>query len=289
MSGWVVQLADPIALGLVTLAGVLLLFLGARLLRPAIVLAAVVVSASVGLRLAVLELDGGLVGVPPWVWIVVLPLVGCVLAVLLYRLCLALLFAFAAASAGFLIAVVITIGPVLPGDPSSLPASQESSEESTSASFGGVDGDSVMDPIMEFALSATESEDSEILKAGIAEVARELSRRIDMGLYAASGWLSARSVGLGSSQGLLALGIAMVSGLVGFAVGLRAPEYVARGTTSVVGAWLLVIALSGFIAYSGPQVPGLTPFAVFVTWGVLAVVGGLVQSRFRPRRADSHS
>ena len=289
MTGWLSHLADPIALGLVLLAGVLLLFLGARLLRPAIVLAALVVSASIGLRLAVMELDGGLVGVPPWVWVAVFPIVGCVLALMLYRLCLAVLFAIATASAGFLVTVLIVIGPGFPNEftpPSSVAAdSPEPAAEVSEDSYG----DSLMDPILDFTLSATESEDSEVIKAGIAEIARELSRRIDMGIYAASGWLSAQSIGLGSSQGLLALVVAVVSGLIGFAIGLKAPDYVARGTTAVVGAWLLVIAISGFIAYSGPQVPGLTPFAVFLTWGVLAVIGGLVQSRFGARRADSDS
>ena len=237
--------------------------------------------------MAVMELDGGLLGIPPWVWVVVFPILGCVLALMLYRICLALLFGVAAAFAGFLVTVLVVIGPGLPPEVVEPAPSREAFEDSSEASISGQYGDSVMDPILEFTLSATDSEDSEVLKAGIAEIARELSRRIDMGIFAASGWLSAQSVGLGSSRGLLALVVAIASGILGFGIGLKAPEHVARVATAVIGAWLLVIALSGFITYSGPQVPGLTPFAVFLIWGVLAAIGALVQSRFRARRADT--
>ena len=76
-------------------AWVMLLF-GGRLLRPAIVLGAVVASGALGVRLAVAESGGGVLGVPPAVWAIGTPIAGFALALVLYRLCLGVLFALAA-------------------------------------------------------------------------------------------------------------------------------------------------------------------------------------------------
>ena len=290
-----ISLADPIALAFVGVTGLLLLVLGGRLLRPAIVLGALVASAALGLRLAVAELDGGVLGVPPAVWAIGVPIAGVALALVVYRLCLGLLFALAAASAGFLLTVTLPAAILswnaLPADPSTGPTSPISSaevsvQEEEVAPTTPQEETPVLERIQSLALAAAESESSALLASSLDGVVRSLSVRIDEGLSSASGWLASQTVGISATLRTLGLVVATVCGLIGLALGLSCPERVARLATAIVGGWLLVAAGSAAWMQCSWSTAPPPPYAVLLAWGALTVGGVVVQSRQKTSPAD---
>lgn len=293
-SGVEISLADPVALTIVGVTGLLLLVLGGRLLRPAIVLGALVASAALGLRLAVAELDGGILGIPPAVWAIGVPIAGVALALVVYRLCLGVLFALAAASAGFLLTVTLPAAILsfngAPADSSSGPTSPhtstEVSEDDEIAPATPQEETPVLERIKSLARATAESESSAQLASGMDGVARSLSVRIDEGLSSASGWLASQTVGVSATLRTLGLVVATVCGLIGLALGLASPERVARLATAIVGGWLMVAAGSAaWMQYSLTVAPP-PPYAVLLAWGAFTAVGVVVQSRQKTAPAD---
>lgn len=290
MMRYLESLADPVAFTFVVVAGIVLLFFGGRLLRPAVLLGALVASGALGVRLAVAEANVGILGVPPAVWAIGVPIAGAALALVLYRLCLGILFSLAAASAGFLMTVsVVTIvgmGPVseaAEGTPETAPATQAESPAPTAASQAETP---VIERIQDLARSAASENSTVLVTSSLKEIGRSLSVHIDEGVASASGWLASQSVMLSASLRTLGLAVATVCGLIGLALGLSWPERVSRVATAIVGGWLLVAAGSAiWVQASAGASPPLS-IALFLAWGVLAGVGITVQSRQKSAATD---
>lgn len=244
------DLPEHLAVLVVIGVGGLLLFFGGKLLRPAILLASLVVSGAVGLRLAASELDPGLLGLPPAAWAIGIPLLGVALAFVLYRLCLAGLFAAAAAVAGFLLTVTFVSLAASPSPTLSLAVPTSLPQVIDADVFGHVD-------------VALES----------------LSERVDHAVATASGWLAAHSSEAPSNVRMLGLAVATVCGVVGLALGLMMPDRVARIATVVIGSWLVLVAGTSLWEQYGREGSPLSPQAALISWCVLAGIGAAVQSR----------
>ena len=295
MSGLYSSLTDPIALAVVAGCGLVLLFFGGRILRPAIVLGALVVFAAVGLRLAVADSGQGLFGVPPVIWVIGTPIAGVALALILYRLCLGVLSAMASASAGFLLSItILTLLASTPGGdgyaaPESSPQAQLSEGEQ-SKEPAAPDGVAISTPVLEriqaLARDAAGEEASVVVASRLDEVAMNLSLLIDKGVATASGWLAGQARGIPPTLRTIGLAVASVCGLVGLALGLARPIWAARLATAVVGSWMLVVAVSAAWVHFGKSSWELPPVAVLAAWVALAVGGCLLQSRQQRDSAD---
>ena len=250
-------LTEQLAILVVVAVGVLVLFFGGRLLRPATLLAALVVGGAAGLRLAEVEDQTGLLGIPPWSWAVGIPILSAALAFVLYRLCLAVLFAAAAAVAGFLLTVAfMTLGATpAEGPPLIAPA------------------------------TAAMVLDAEVLEH-VDSVLQRLSTEIETTVSMASGWVATHSEGVAPSARRFGLVVATICGIVGLALGLAMPDRVARIATVVIGSWLLVAAGTAIWAFLGRNQAPPPPTGVLVAWCVLAGVGAAVQSRQKSKSTD---
>ena len=250
-------LTEHLAVLLVACVVGLLLFFGGKLLRPAVLLAALVVSGALGLRLAGAELNGGLLGLPPAVWAIGIPLLGTALAFVLYRLCLAGLFGASAAVAGFLVTVTFVSLAGNPGSPPALVVPE----------------------------TVTAALDEEVI-GRVDLVLEHLSERLDTVLATASGWIASHSSHAPANVRMLGLVVATVCGVIGLALGLLMPERVARIATVVIGSWMLVVAGTSLWGSIQGGVPSAPPSAILVGWCVLAAFGAFVQSRQRRPSTD---
>ena len=230
--------------------GSLLLFFGGKILRPAILLAALVVSGALGLRLAASELDPGLLGLPPAVWAIGIPLIGVALAFMLYRLCLAGLLGTVAAVAGFLLTVT----------------------------FASLTASSSTPPPLAVPMNLSLPLDAEMLSQ-LDVVLGTLSERVNHAVATASGWLAAQSGGAQPNVRMLGLAVATVCGVIGLSLGLIMPDRVARIATVVIGSWLLLVAGTSLWEQYGSSGSPLPPSTALIAWCVLAAVGAAVQSR----------
>ena len=285
------SLTDPVALAVVVACGVVMLLFGGRLLRPAIVLGAVVASGALGVRLAVAESGGGVLGVPPAVWAIGTPIAGFALALVLYRLCLGVLFALAAASAGFLFTVIIVtaIGEAPQAGIENSGVVLESPENAGDGPESSPEvhaNTPVLERIQAIAQDAAGEEASVLVASSLDAVARSLSERIDQGLASVTGWLASQTAGISPTLKTLGLTVATVCGLIGLALGLASPQRVARIATSIVGGWMLVAAGSAAWMHWRDASEAPLPIVVLLSWGVLVVAGVFVQSRQKGYSAD---
>ena len=124
---------EPLTLAVVAAVGIVLLLLGGRLFRPSVILAAGVVGAVFGLRLAGGTRDQTLpgwllaVGIPPLAWVIGLPLLGGVLAAIFARIMLALMVGVVGSGAVLLVAAValgVDTGPAGSADAGDGPAAR---------------------------------------------------------------------------------------------------------------------------------------------------------------------
>ena len=118
----ILEVGDPVVVTVLAVSGVLLLLWGGRLLRPGVLLAALVLGAGIGLRIAMIDQEGGLLGLPPLAWVIGVPILAAVLALLLCRVFLACLLAISTGTAGFL-AVLVVIAFMGEGQVSEAPSS----------------------------------------------------------------------------------------------------------------------------------------------------------------------
>ena len=291
---WLSRIADPLGLAMVAGLGLLLLLLGGRLLRPGLFLAGVVLGGGLGLRLAVVDVNGGIAGIPPLVWVIGLPIIFGILGLVLYRICLAGLLGMAMAAAGFLLTLVVL--SAMSDAPITSPPDAEPSASSTVEQADEQDAGEYVDPITpvldrikSLASSKAEEQVREQVRSELDTAARALASRIDTGVLAATGWLWARASGLAPTVRNLALLVAVVLGLLGFLFGLASPDRVARIGTAIVGDWLLTMAAAAtWNGFAGAE-STLPPMALLVLWGLISSIGGVVQCTKKSSRADESS
>lgn len=291
---------DPAARGtLVALmvAGTLLILFGARLLRPAVVVAAI----AVGFLGAVVTARSLLPAVPLWAAAATGAVAGLLAGAMLYRVAVGIAAAMVGATAGALIAFSVMAGGALDAAPRSLnhalvtppPAAVRpgdgnragmrivtilDADEPPRAPAAPADAavaaatDAAL-PVGERALRRTAA----VARAGVDRAAHAYRETAP-----AYRTLLTGSIAAGAAGGLLA--------------GMIATTIIARILTSFAGGWLLLGGLLPLLALHGHEPMPDDARAWLVALAALAALGTLAQSRFggaspgraaRPRRAAS--
>ena len=283
---------EPLTLAVVAGVGVVLLLLGGRLFRPCVILAAGVVGAIFGLRLAGATRDATLpgwllaVGIPPLAWVVGMPLLGGVLAAIFARIMLAMMVGVVGSGAVLLVSAVV-LG-VEPGPTSSTDASpiglrlQQAPE---SAEAGGLNEsleaarDAAVDTVSEAAVDAIAAEGLDRIRAA----RRRLGELAEASFGRIPDWWEARTADVSQGTLDLVLATAVVVGLGGFLLALVFPRPVATIGTSMLGGWLVMAAGGAAWARYGPTSSLPAPFLMLLAWGVLAGGGLLAQGLGKPK------
>lgn len=272
---------DPWSIAGVAIAGAILLLVGARLLKPALVLSMSMIGAILGLELAGATEDGTLpelvraIGVPPLAWVVSLPLAFGLVAAMLGRLALAVLLGAAVSCAVLLVGLAIATGgraaEVVIDPP---PTATVDAGPAASSSLADRMRDAVIEGVTQEAIEelADQVAVPDLDRVG-SLLPAELGKR----------WRAA-TAGVPSGTVNLIVAIAMVFGICAGMFAVLLPERTAIVATSISGGWLVSGAA---MAAWGRWMPESTPPTVFITllaWGVLAALGVLHQSR-RPKHA----
>jgi hypothetical protein len=283
---------EPLTLAVVAGVGVVLLLLGGRLFRPCVILAAGVVGAIFGLRLAGATREATLpnwmlaIGIPPIAWIVGMPLLGGVLAAIFARIMLALMVGVVGSGAVLLVSAVV-LG-VEPGPTSSTDASpiglrlQQAPE---SAEAGGLNEsleaarDAAVDTVSEAAVDAIAAEGLDRIRAA----RRRLGEMAEASFGRIPDWWEARTANVSQGTLDLVLATAVVVGLGGFLLALVFPKPVATIGTSMLGGWLVMASGGAAWARFGRDGSLPAPFLMLLAWGVLAGAGLLVQGLGKPK------
>lgn len=275
---------DPWSILGVGLAGCVLLLVGGRLLKPALVLAAASIGAIIGLQIAGAARDGSLpdlvnaLGVPPVVWVVALPLVLGLGAAVLARAALALLLGASLGTAILLLGLVMaTGGRAL--DASGAPGT--STETSTAAPAVDESGD-LVERLEDAATDAVlERLQDEFAGEGVIPDLGEVRSWVPDGL---GRWWREATAGVEPGMIDLLVAFATVSGICAFMLALLLPDRTAMVATSIGGGWLVSGALMAGWVRLLPEASPPTPFMTLLAWVVLAALGVLYQGR-RSRRA----
>ncbi len=267
---------DPWSIIGVAIAGVVLLLLGARILRPAMVLAASMLGAILGLQLAGATREGSLpaviqaLGIPPLVWVVGLPLTFGLATLAVARLALAVLLGAAVGTAVLLIGLAIaTQGRVIDGAAitearlASVRSVQDPSEGSDLAAQ--VVGEAVT-RMLDDGVSAEPS--------GWIPELPEASAVVPQGL---ADWWRETTAGIPEGTVDLVVALATVTGLCAGLLGLLLPTRTAAIATSVCGGWLLSgTVVTAWVRWM-PDASPPTPFMTLLTWAVLTGLGVMFQ------------
>ena len=267
---------DPWSIIGVAIAGVVLLLLGARILRPAMVLAASMLGAILGLQLAGATREGSLpaviqaLGIPPLVWVVGLPLTFGLATLAVARLALAVLLGAAVGTAVLLIGLAIaTQGRVIDGAAitearlTSMRSVQDPSEGSDLAAQ--VVGEAVT-RMLDDGVSAEPS--------GWIPELPEASAVVPQGL---ADWWRETTAGIPEGTVDLVVALATVTGLCAGLLGLLLPTRTAAIATSVCGGWLLSgTVVTAWVRWM-PDASPPTPFMTLLAWAVLTGLGVMFQ------------
>lgn len=283
---------EPLTLAVVAGVGVLLLFLGGRLFRPCVILAAGVVGAVFGTRLAGATRDETLpgwmlaAGIPPIAWVIGMPLLGGVLAAIFARVMLALMVGVVGSGAVLLVAAVVLgadAGPASAVDavPIGLRLQQGSDPGGGDEAGGSLETarEAAIDTVSEAAVDAIAAEGLDRIRAA----RRRLGEMAEASFGRIPDWWEARTANVSPGTLDLVLATAVVVGLGGFLLALVFPKPVATIGTSLLGGWLLMAAGGAAWARYGPAGSLPAPFLMLLAWGVLAGVGLLAQGLGKPK------
>ena len=265
-------MADPWAIAAVAIAGAVLLLFGGRLLKPALIIAAIALGAALGLDLAEGTRAQTLpswflaAAIPGVVWLLVTPLLAGILAALLVRVALAVLLGIVTASVVLLVGVAIAQagGGAVSAEPP--PAAVVSpSDQSGGANTGG-DGPSIAGHVAALA-------GSELAELGPLP---DLGTVVPAGLRSWWGGVTA-SIAPGTLD--LVITLSVVAGICGFLVCLLIPDRTSIWATAIAGGWLLSAAGLAAWARLVAEASEPTPLVPLLAWAVLVGLGVLYQGR----------
>ena len=282
---------DPWVLLGVAGVGVLLLFRGGRILKPAVILAAASFGALLGLRLAAgtraETLPAWFLGlaIPSVAWVVLLPVVGGIVALFLARFALALLMGMALATAVLVAGLTIASGPA--DDSTVDPAGATTIRYTPPPAGGGAAPDGLVDQAVDGAVDRVVDGAVETMRDRIEDVAEDLigdGSMLDVEVPAGvRRWWVDRTAGVPPQTVDLVVALAAVSGICGLLLGLLLPTRVAILGTAITGAWLVsATAVAAWTRFGLGDTPPI--FYSFLLGVVLAVVGVVVQGRKKPLR-----
>lgn len=277
-----------LVLGMV--AGALLLLFGARLLRPAVVLAAVLV----GFLGALVTARALLPDLPLWVAAAAGAVAGLVAGALLYRPTVALAAAAVGAGVGGLVAFAVMAGGSLDTVPRELGhAWVESPRLSARAGEGARAGMRLLELVSPDASAAAAAS---IPDASLPAGEQALRTAVDV-TRRACGRVEAACRGTAPAYRTLLTGSVVAGGVIGLLAGLIATTTVARLLTSCAGGWLLLVSALPLLSLRGLEPMPDDARAWLVCMAVLALAGTVAQgalsaagtARRAPRRATGQS
>lgn len=282
-------LAAPAKFALVAtmVTGTLLLLAGARLLKPAVVLAVMLA----GFVLAVVGARMFLPQLPLWIAAAAGAVLGLLVGALLYRPAVATVAGAVGATVGALVAWTIVSGGSLDTQPRDLGHALVSSPREAATPGDGeraglrilavITGEGVNVPPVEPGASASETADR--AAAAGADAATPVGERLLHGAADIAGRASdrARSAvgGVAPAYRTLFMACTAAGAAIGFLGGLVATTLVARILTSFAGAWLLLIGALPLLALHGHEPMPADARAWLVTLAVLALAGTIIQAR----------
>ncbi len=272
--------------GLLFVAGLLLLGFGQRLLKPVLVVAAIFGGVVIAVRV------GPMVhaGMSPLAWSCIGALAGVVAIALSYRIALGL----AVASIGAVAAILVATTAAECGlvDVGSHPKSSQRAD-------ANVDEDSpsrpaINDPLtpaaaVDQASSAGEAMAQEIdrLSPSFAPTFRSWLDRTNTFLASVGDWAQARWDRMPKPMRTLLLASAALGAFLGFAAGVSSPTWAAATITSLFGSLLVLgcgVPLASRVV-APESMPALRPLGWLLTWLGLAFLGLVFQWWTRPADA----
>lgn len=255
--------------------GALLLLFGARLLRPAVVLAAMFV----GFLGALVTARALLPELPLWVAAAVGAVAGLVAGALLYRPAVALAAAIVGAGIGGLVAFAVMAGGSLDTVPRDLGHAWVDSPRLAARDGEGARAGMRLLELMspEATTTAGASSPDGTLPAGERALrsAVEVTRR-------AYGRAEAACQGTAPAYRTLLTGAVLAGGVIGLLAGLVATTTVARLLTSCAGAWLLLVSALPLLSLRGLEPMPDDARAWLVCMAVLAIAGTVAQGALSP-------
>ncbi len=267
---------DPWSIIGVAIAGVVLLLLGARILKPAMVLAASMLGAILGLQLAGATREGSLpaviqaMGIPPLVWVVGLPLTFGVATLAVARLALAVLLGAAVGTAVLLIGLAIaTQGRVINGA-----VITQTRVASVHAAQETVEGDDLAAQAIGEAVSGMLDQGAVAPPSDWIPEIPDATAVMPQGLV---DWWRETTEGTLPERIELVVALASVTGICAGLLGLLLPSRTAAIATSVCGGWLLSgAAVTAWVRWM-PETSPPTPFMTLLAWAVLTGLGVMFQ------------
>ena len=273
------QALDPVVLGFVALAGLVLLLAGGRILRPAVILAIVAVGAWLGLGLATGTREGSLppwflgFGVPPIVWVVALPLIMGLVSIFIARFMLAVLLGFAAGTVVLVLGLAVVGGGEVADPAASVPAFWRQAEPAPA------------DPLSE----TLEDQVAASVQEHLGRMADDFVDDVSEAAPQVPGWIRTwwreATAGLPSGTVELVVALASISAFCVLLLAMLLPDRMAILATAIVGAWLVSVAgASLWVWFDGGSSPP-PPLPMLLAGVVLTIVGMAVQFRANPERA----
>lgn len=268
---------------------VLLLIFGARLLRPAVVLALMLT----GFVIAVVVARNQLPEVPLWIAAAVGAVAGLVAGALLYRPAVGIVAGGVGAAIGALVAWAVIAGGSLDTAPRDLghalvdsPREVSTEGEGERAGLeilhvlaGPHDGaDAAAAPQEHRSLAAAASDAAARTADAALPVGERLLRDAADTVARANGRLRTAIDNIAPAYRTLLLAAAAAGAIAGFLAGLIATTTVARILTSFAGAWLLLVTALPLLALHGYEPMPADARVWLVTLAVLALLGVITQS-----------
>ncbi len=261
----------------VAIAGAVLLFFGGRILRPAMVLAASMLGAVLGLQLADATREGSLpaviqaLGVPPRAWVIGLPVVFGVATLAVARLAMAVLLGASVGTALLLIGLAINT----PGR-----ASEDVSSDGMGVSSVAFSQDPVAEADDPTARVVEEAIAHALESGGGAEASGwipDLSEASAVLPEELSDWWRDATADIPADRVDLVVVLATVTGLCSGLLALVLPTRTAVVVTSVCGGWLVSASLVTAWVRWMPNASPPTPFVTLLAWVVLTGLGVILQ------------
>jgi hypothetical protein len=267
--------ATPAARGVLValmVLGTALLLFGARLLRPAVVLAAMFV----GFLGAIVTARALLPGTPLWIAAAVGAVAGLIAGALIYRPTIGIMAAIVGSAVGALVAFAIMAGGSLDTAPRDLGHALVVSPRETARPGEGERAGIHLLAILN-GHDGTDGTLSDAADAALPAGDRLLRSAVDVTHRAAARVGSAYRETAPAYRTLLAASVG-AGALAGFLAGILATTLVAQVLTSFAGGWMLLVGLLPLLALHGldPMPPDARVW--LVTLASLAVVGTIAQS-----------
>lgn len=256
--------------------GAVLLLFGARLLRPAVVLAAILA----GFLGALVTARALLPDMPLWIAAAAGAAAGLVAGALLYRPAVALAAATVGASVGGLVAFAVMAGGSLDTAPRDL---GHAWVESPRLSARDGEGARAGMRLVELMAPARDAEAPDAPGTGLPVGERVLRSSVEVARRTA-GRVEAAYLDTAPAYRTLLSGSVLAGAIVGLLAGLMATTTVARILTSCVGAWILLVSALPLLALRGAEPMPDDARAWLVSVAALAVAGTVAQGALAPGR-----